>query len=158
MPRFIRNSALLFGLWLLLSGRFEPVFLVLGLCASAAVAALQAAHPGPPNPTLPLKGFLIYMPWLLGRILVSNLRTFALILNPRLPIEPRMIRYPLKLKNPAAVALLANSITLTPGTVTVEMNEKELLVHTLDEGGAEDLTSGRFEEKIKRIFEAKGPM
>ncbi len=156
MARFLRNTALLFGLWLILSGRGEPLFLILGLAASAGIAGLQSLQGGPPNPTIPLKGFILYIPWLLVRIVASNLRTMILILNPRLPIEAKLIRYPLKLRNPAAVALLANSITLTPGTVTVEMNKDELLVHTLDDPCAEDLTSGRFEEKVSRVFEEKG--
>ncbi|HSG05851.1 MAG TPA: Na+/H+ antiporter subunit E, partial [Nitrospiria bacterium] len=123
--------------------------------ASAGIAALQVAQPGPPNPTIPIRGFLFYIPWLLGRIAASNLRTMVLVLHPRMPIQPKIIRYPLKLRDPAAVSLLANSITLTPGTVTVEVKPKEILFHTLDDACAEDITSGRFEEKVRRVFEGK---
>ena len=156
MRGFLRNTALLFALWILLSGRSEPLLLILGLFASAGIAALQAGHPGPPNPTIPLRKFMLYIPWLLFRIIVSNLRTAALILNPRLPIKPRLIRYRPGLRNPAALALLANSITLTPGTVMVEINSHELVVHALDEASAEDITNRRFEDKIRRIFESDG--
>ncbi len=155
MRGFLRNTALLYALWILLSGRSEPLFLIVGLLASAGIAGLQAGHPGPPNPTIPLREFLLYIPWLLSRIVVSNLRTTSLILNPRMPIQPRLIRYRPELRDPAALALLAISITLTPGTVMVEINSDELVVHALDDASAEDITNRRFEDKIRRIFKSE---
>lgn len=147
-----RNAALLFALWLLLSGRFEPFFIGLGLLSAAGIAWLQARHPGPPNPTIPFFRFMPYLAWLFYRILMSNLHMVRLILARRILIAPRLIYYRTKLSNPAAVALLANSITLTPGTVTAEVTPPLLLVHALDEASAEDLTSGRLEDRIGRIF------
>lgn len=154
--RFIRNAGLLFLFWLLLSGRYEPAYLAMGLIASVVVAGLHARQPGPPNPTIPLIRFLLYLPWLFYQILLSNLHTSYLILHPRLPIAPRFLRYQTRLQDPAAVALLAQSITLTPGTVTVEVAEGELVIHSLDEASAEDLTGGRLEREIAWVFKKKG--
>jgi multicomponent Na+:H+ antiporter subunit E len=64
-----------------------------------------------------------------------------------------MIRYRTKLHHPAAVALLANSITLTPGTITAEVNSPELVVHALDGESTADLTTGKFEKEIAWVFE-----
>ncbi len=153
---FLRNSVLLFFLWLLLSGRYEPFFIALGLISSTAIAWLHARHPGPPNPIIPFFRFMFYLPWLFYRILLSNLHAVYLILHPRLPIAPRIVRYRTKLRHPAAVALLANSITLTPGTVTAEVSPAELVVHALDEHSSHDLITERLEKKIAWVFEEKG--
>ena len=153
---FFRNAALLFLLWLLLSGRYEPLFITLGLFSAVAIACLHARQRRSPNPTIPFFRFMFYLPWLFYRILLSNLHTACLILDPRLPIAPRIIRYRTKLRHPAAVALLGNSVTLTPGTVTTEINPPDLVIHALDEASAEDLTTGRLEKMIAWIFEKKG--
>ena len=152
---FFRNAILLFSLWLLLSGRHDPLFILLGLTASAAISWLHSRQPGPSNPTIPLSGFMYYLPWLFYRILVSNLYMVYLILHPRLPIDPKVIRYRVKLRHPAGVGLLANSVTLTPGTLTVDMKAEELLVHAMDDASAKDLTSEIMERKIAHIFNKK---
>lgn len=154
--RFYRNTLLLFFFWLLLSGRYEPAYLILGLFSSVAVAWLHTKQSGPPNPTIPLFRFLIYLPWLLYRIALSNLHTVYLILHPKQPIAPRIIRYKTKLRNPAALALLANSITLTPGTVTAELFDEVVVVHALDEASAKDLCGGELEARIGWIFGKQG--
>lgn len=156
LPNIIRNAVLLFLLWLLLSGRNETFFILLGLLSSIAISWLHSRQPGPPNPTIPFFRFMLYLPWLLHRILLSNFHTAYLILHPRMPISPRVIRYRTGLRHPAAVGLLANSVTLTPGTLTAEVNATELLVHALDEASAEDLTGETLEKKIAGIFEKKG--
>ncbi|MGH7274318.1 MAG: Na+/H+ antiporter subunit E [Nitrospiria bacterium] len=150
---FVRNATLLFLLWLLLSNRSEPLFIALGLFSAVAIAWLHDKQPGPHNPTIPFFRFMVYLPWLGYRIGLSNLHVARLILHPRLPIAPKMIRYRTKLHHPAAVALLANSITLTPGTITAEVNSPELVVHALDGDSTEDLTTGKFEKEIAWVFE-----
>lgn len=153
---FIRNAALLFLLWLLLSNRYEPLFLGLGLCAAAAIAWLHDRQPGPHNPTIPFVGFLIYLPWLGYRILLANLHVTRVILHPQLPIAPTLIHHRTTLHHPASVVLLANSITLTPGTITVEVDAPRLVVHALDGDSAGDLTTRAFEGQIARVFEKDG--
>jgi multicomponent Na+:H+ antiporter subunit E len=98
---------------------------------------------------------LAYVPWLLWRILQSGLHVSYLILHPRLPIDPKLISYQTNLKDEAGVVLLGNSITLTPGTITVEVNSHELLVHAMDDDSADDLTSLRMEQRIAENFEVR---
>ena len=153
--RFFRNATLLFALWCLLSGRDDILFIGIGLSASLGIAGLHSFQPGAPNSTIPFLRFMAYLPWLLYRITLSSLHTVYLILNPRLPIDPRLIRHRTGLSDPAAVALLAVSVTLTPGTVTVETHDDELVVHALDPFSAEDLTSHTLEKKIAWVFERR---
>jgi multicomponent Na+:H+ antiporter subunit E len=149
---FLRNAALLFGLWLLFSNRYEPFFLTLGLVSSGAIAWLNSRQPGHDNPTIPFLRFAVYLPKLGWRILLSNLQVARMILHPRLPVAPEMIRYRTRLRHPAAVVLLAHSITLTPGTVTADVDSRELTVHGLDQESVKELASGTLENEIAWIF------
>jgi multicomponent Na+:H+ antiporter subunit E len=97
-----------------------------------------------------------YFPWLVGRILQSGFHLSILILHPALPIDPKVIRYRTNLREGTGIVLLGNSITLTPGTITVEINSQELVVHTMDDKSADDVTSQRLEQQIARLFVGKG--
>lgn len=154
--RLIRNAGLLFILWIFLSGRTDPWLVILGIIASIGIAWLHRAEEGDGTLAIPVFRFMMYLPWLFYRILISNLHTAFVILHPKLPIDPVMIRYQTRLRNPAAVTLLANSITLTPGTVTTETAPGELMVHALDAESSGDLVSKRLEEKIEWIFKKEG--
>jgi multicomponent Na+:H+ antiporter subunit E len=153
----ILKTAALFVMWVMLSGKFDLFHLGLGLVLSFCVAWINSGH----SPFVPRFGLwgriLLYLPWLFTRIVHSSLHVTKLILHPRLPIHPRLIHYESTLQELPAVVLLGNSITLTPGTITVEVNEKVLLVHALDEVSAEDVTSGKFESKIAEVFGGKAP-
>ena len=136
----------------MLSGQFDPLHLGLGLVLSFFVAWINSGH-SPFVPRFQLWGrIILYLPWLFARIVQSSLHVTKLILDPHLPIHPRLIRYGSKLKESPAVVLLGNSITLTPGTITAEVNGKVLLVHAIDEVSSEDVTSGRLEAKIASVF------
>lgn len=148
---FLKTVAL-FGMWVMLSGRFDLFHLGLGLLLSFLVAWINSGH-SPFIPRFQLWGrILLFLPWLFLRIVQSSLHLTKLILDPRLPIHPRLIRYESQLLEPSAVVLLGNSITLTPGTITAEVNGQVLLVHAMDDVSSEDVTSGRLEAKIAQIF------
>ncbi|MEX2492904.1 MAG: Na+/H+ antiporter subunit E [Nitrospirales bacterium] len=146
------KTVALFGMWVMMSGQFDPIHLGLGLILSFFVAWINSGHSSF-VPRFFLWGrILLYLPWLFGKIVQSSLHVTKLILDPRLPIHPRLIRYESKLQEISAVVLLGNSITLTPGTITAEVNGQVLLVHALDEASSEDVTSGQLELKIAKIF------
>ena len=161
----VLKATALFVLWVLLSGSFDWIHLVLGGLLSFTVAWINSGH-SPFVPKFRLWGnILLYLPWLFLRIVESSLHLSKLILDPALPIEPRLIRVETHLGRRAAVVLLGNSITLTPGTITAEINHDvtpeslaaeadshALLVHAIDETSARDVTSGRLEAKIAEVF------
>ena len=148
---FLKIAAL-FVIWLVLSGADHPFHVGLGLVASCAVAWLNAGRPDSYARDFPVVGMLWYFPWLLGRVVRSGLHMTALILRPSLPIAPRLIHHRTALRHPLGVAILGNSITLTPGTITAEVREDELVVHAIDDEAGHDLTSRRFERHIARMF------
>lgn len=164
----VLKAAALFVLWVLLSGSFDWIHLVLGALLSLTVAWINSGH-SPFVPKFRLWGhILLYLPWLFLRIVEGSLHVSKLILDPALPIDPRLIRVETQLGHRAAVVLLGNSITLTPGTITAEVDHDivpesftitpdpdALLVHAIDETSAGDVTSGRLEARIAEVFESE---
>lgn len=147
----------LFGFWVLLSASFEWIHLVLGLICSFAVAWVNSGHsPFVPKFRLWLR-ILLYLPWLFYKIVQSSLQLTKLILHPALPIAPQLISVETKLRHHAAVVLLGNSITLTPGTITAEVYRNKLVVHAMDKALTEDITSKQIESKIADIFKDEEP-
>lgn len=139
----------------MLSAKFNPIHLGLGLALSFFVAWINSGH-SPFVPRFYIWGkILLYLPWLFTRIVQSSVHLTKLILHPKLPIDPILFRYESRLKEPPAVVLLGNSITLTPGTITAEVNKNVLLVHAMDQASSEDVTSGRLESKIAGVFREK---
>ncbi len=145
----------LFAIWLVLSGTDNPFHVGLGLVASCGVAWLNSGRADSYARHFPVVGMLWYLPWLLGRIVQSGLHLTALILRPSLPIAPRLIHYRTNLQHQVGIVLLANSITLTPGTITVEVQAQELVVHAIDAEAGHDLTTQRMERHIDRMFRKK---
>jgi multicomponent Na+:H+ antiporter subunit E len=145
----------LFGLWVLLSGKIDAFHLSIGLIGSAVIAWVNTEPRHLDEPPLPLGRLLLYGPWLFWQIVKSSVHVTKVILDPKLPINPQLIRYPTMLGSNEAVVLLGNSITLTPGTVTIEVSSKELVVHALDDASASDLESGAMEHKIAHVFHSR---
>lgn len=98
-------------------------------------------------------GMIRYFPWLFKEIVLANLDVAYRVWHPHLKIEPQMIKVPLDVQTSLGTVIYANSITLTPGTVTVSVDEdkRELLVHALSETSAQGLLSGEMHERIKRL-------
>ncbi len=147
----------LFVFWVLLSASFEWVHLGLGLVFSFAVAWINSGH----SPFVPKFQewfrILLYLPWLFYKIIQSSLHLSKLILHPALPIDPHLIFVESELRHHAAVVLLGNSITLTPGTITAEVDRNKLIVHAIDKVSAEEITSKRMESKVADIFKDEEP-
>ncbi|MBT0962089.1 Na+/H+ antiporter subunit E [Denitromonas iodatirespirans] len=141
----------LFAFWLLLSGYFTPFLMTLGLLSSVAVVWFarrmdvvdQEGHP------LHLgRGVMGYWPWLIVEIVKSAWTVSKLIVHPHLPISPTMLRVKMSQQSPVGQVVYANSITLTPGTISVAIEEDEILVHALTRAGADDLAGGDMDRRV----------
>jgi len=153
--QFMAKALALFGVWLVLSGRYDLLHLIIGFMVACGVAWLNTGYAHSAFQGYPWMRSVLYVPWLFLRIVQSSLHLTKLIFKRSLPIHPKLISYRSQLQHQGAIVLLANSVTLTPGTITVEVNGNHLLVHAIDEVAAEDLTSGRMEEKIAGVFQQK---
>lgn len=102
--------------------------------------------------------FIIYVPVFLYYCVKANLQVVYLVLHPKMPIRPGIVKVHTGLKSEVGVTALANSITLTPGTLTVDAGGGDIYVHWIsveapDEEGATNAISARFERFLKRIIE-----
>jgi multicomponent Na+:H+ antiporter subunit E len=150
--RYLASLVIVLGIvWLGLSGHFEPLLLGLGLVSCLAVIALGRrmrlidAEGAPIQ--LSLRG-LLYTPWLLWEILKANVDVARRILSPRLPIDPRVIRVKASQRSDVGRVVYANSITLTPGTVSLRIEDDEIEVHALTAEAAAGLQDGRMDRRV----------
>jgi len=145
----------LYGFWLILSGELKSNFLLvvgaLGSLATVILCRRLSPMETPRSSPATAVRFILYLPWLLWQVTLANLDVIRRVWHPKLPIRPRLVRVPTRLSQPLALTLLANSITLTPGTVTVRVSKGELLVHALDDGPREHLLDGSMEKHIAAL-------
>ncbi len=142
--------------WLLWSGHFlsQPFLLLLGALSIGFVVWLaermhiKDAEGAPIGMGLRPVGYLF---WLIKEVIKSNIEVTRVILDPKLPIHPRMIRVRAGQKTELGRVILANSITLTPGTVSVDMQGDRIWVHALSFEGAEDDLSGDMDRRISSL-------
>lgn len=148
-------AVVLTAIWYLLSGLFD----LLHFGAGVVTALLIAANYVPVVDRTPFRAvrFLLYVPWLIGQIVISNLRVARAVLSPGMPISPAFVSQRPNLKGPRALTLLGCSITLTPGTVTVDVGEDEVFVHALDSASAKDIREGVIAKRVSGVFPAEGP-
>lgn len=144
MRRVIRLLSAFFSLtafWLLLSGMFVPFLVAAGFGSALGVTLLCRRmdvidHEGHPY-RLAWPAALTYWPWLLKEIAVSAWAVTRLVLQPRLSITPVLVEFRPSQRTDLGLTIHANSITLTPGTLAVEVERDRFLVHALTrEGGA----------------------
>ena len=124
----------MFGLWLLLSGHYEPLILAFGVFSSLLVTYLAMRMDREDRYDFPLiltPRLVVYWVWLIREILKSNFRVARIILTPRLPISPIMVPFRACMKSDLARMIYANSITLTPGTITTGTEGDTLRIHAL---------------------------
>ena len=150
-----RRICAFFLTWLLLSESFDGLHMGMGIVVAVGVAWMNTERT---TTRASIRGWRMvwYFPWLVGCILRSGFHLSMLILHPALPIDPKMIRHRTELKDNSSIVLLGNSITLTPGTITVEVDSQDLLVHAMDDNAADDVTSRRIEQRIDGLFVLKG--
>lgn len=148
---------LCFGLWLLLSGYFDvPLLLGFGAlsCALAVFVAWRVEAIDPEERPLRFRfnvHVLGYWPWLLWRIVLSNLDVAKRILDPKLPISPALIALKPTQRSDLGRFIYANSITLTPGTVTTNLSGDTLEVHALTREAADSLREGDMDRRVTRL-------
>ena len=152
--RYVSLAGFLFAFWIVLSGHYTPVLVGVGaasavLCVLAAIRMRVADAEG--HPVELLWGAITYYPWLIIEIAKSAWGVTKIILQPSLPISPTMTVVRASQKTNAGVATYANSITLTPGTITVGVNGKDLTVHALVKDGALDLEQGTMDRRVSRF-------
>ncbi|WP_305044971.1 Na+/H+ antiporter subunit E [Geoalkalibacter sp.] len=159
MARLI-TFVILFLFWIMLSGMFDAFHLSLGVLSCALVAWLSSdllfVGGKLPKSLRSLIGMALYLPWLFWQIVVANVQVAAIVLHPRMleRINPRIIRFRTRLKTPFARVTFGQSITLTPGTITVNIDEDEFTVYALTDASASGLP-GEMERRVAAALEGE---
>ena len=144
----------LFLFWLLLSGHYVALILSFGVFSALLVTYfLMRMDSVDKEPVVFRPGFAAfhYFGWLMWQVVLSNIDVARRIWNPKLPIRPQWKRLDTRVSTPMEKTLYANSITLTPGTLTTDVREDHFMIHSLTPEGLEDLKEGEMEERILRI-------
>jgi multicomponent Na+:H+ antiporter subunit E len=148
----------LLGFWLLLSGYFTPFLIAAGVGSALAVVAFARRMEVVDREGHPVNLWRIvvsYWPWLLIEILKSGWAVAKAILDPRLPISPTLVRFKPTQRSVVGLVTHANSITLTPGTITVEASADEFLVHALTREGADGTIDSEMDRRVTRLESAR---
>ena len=147
---------LLFGFWVLLNGKWTAEIAIVGVIVCAALYAFMCSFMGysPKKEwqlALRVPKIIGYFFYLVGEIFKSAWGTMVLIWSPEKEIQPRVTSFRTRLKTDAGKVVLANSITMTPGTITVDVQDDLFLIHCLDESFDVGTEGFEMEDRIARV-------
>ncbi len=151
MVHAVSLSVVLYVLWLLLSGHYNPLLLILGAVSCIFVAWIAYRMDVTDREGHPIHltwRSLVYWPWLFWEIVKANLEVARLIVSPRLAISPRVIKVKASQPDDLGQVIYANSITLTPGTVSIDVRDATIEVHAITREMAEGLMTGEMDRRV----------
>jgi multicomponent Na+:H+ antiporter subunit E len=159
MPmRYFISFIIFFLLWVIWSGQFDFFHLSLGVISCILVISIShdllfQRKKFQKRDITETTRFIKYIPWLLYQIILANIHVAKLALHPRMNdlIDPHIIRFKTKLRKDMSLVTFANSITLTPGTITILIRDGHYFVHAIDMKVAGDLP-GEMEERVCHVF------
>lgn len=157
LPHAVSLGIVLAALWLLLSGHYTGLLLLLGLFSVILVVRIamrmevvdREGHPVHLKP----HATLAYWLWLLKEITLANIDVCRRILSPSMPISPTRISVRCNQSTDLGRVIFANSITLTPGTVSMSVDNDQIDVHALTREGAQQLAGGEMDRRICALEE-----
>lgn len=140
--------------WLVLSGLLQPLLLTLGAASAILVTWLvRRMDRVDANRVMLFPGvrFGSYIAWLMWCVVKANIDLARRIWHPQLPIEPTWERLDTQVESPLEKTLYANSITLTPGTLTTDVRDDHFLIHSLTREALEELREGEMQRRVRRL-------
>jgi len=145
-------TIVLAAMWALLSGYGlkQPILslAIFSIVVTVFMTVRMGLLDGESTPYLRVR-YYSYWGWLAGEIVTANIAVLRIVLSPVIEIKPVVTRTPVTLRDDVARATLANSYTLTPGTVTMEIQENGFILHALDESFASQEGFRAFERRVK---------
>ena len=140
--------------WLLLSGHYEILPLAFGVLSVALVLAISMRMDLVDHEGAPVQitwSTARYLPWLAGQVVKANIDVARRVIDPALPITPKLFITKASQRSDLGQVIYANSITLTPGTVSVDLDPGLIQVHAISEDGAAELESGEMDRRVSRL-------
>lgn len=158
-------ALVLFAFWMVLSGRTETKFVVYGILTAVVTTWVTYPLLLVPNKDGSKKyyvfGFsipkmIMYFFWLMWQLVLANIDVLLATTGQELNIDPKVVRFRFRADNPMASVILANSITLTPGTVTMNVTDDGVYeIHALTVGAAADVLDGGMQKKVADLYGEK---
>ncbi|MDX1593532.1 MAG: Na+/H+ antiporter subunit E [Gammaproteobacteria bacterium] len=137
--------------WLALSGHYTPLLLAFGALSVGLVVWLAHRMDVVDHESVPVhlsRRAVTFWPWLVVEIVKSNIDVIRRVLDPKLPIQRSVIRVPTGEMSPLRETIYANAITLTPGTVSLDVGDGEVVVHALSRVAAEAVREGEMARRV----------
>ena len=158
MGHVVSAAIILLFFWLTLSGHYTQFLITAGVISSVLIAILAhkmdvADREGHPIHLAP--SALTYWPWLVVQIIQSAINVTRIILNPSLPVSPTMTRVKMSQQTDVARVTYANSITLTPGTISVDIEDDDIIVHAITRENAIELEAGEMDRRVTKFEGSK---
>ncbi len=153
------QGAILLGLWLIFSGHYDVFHISMGVLSVALIMLLNRSlfsirlFPGDVHRQLQIRRMLPYAVWLVKEVLLAALQVARIVLSPRRPVDPSLLGFYADLPNAGSQTILANSITLTPGTITIDITHGRFLVHAISDGSSQSLVDGIMPARVARLYE-----
>jgi len=162
--QIVNQAIFLAVLWIVFSGKFDGFHLSLGVVSvvlvlgfNDAIRRLRPRRGGPARRAhLNVLRALLYGPWLLYQIVVSAVYVTRMIVAGESRIDPRIVTFRSDQPNEVAQVVLGNSITLTPGTLTLDIHDDEYVIHALDQGVADGLLNGAMQNRVAQMWGGTG--
>lgn len=156
---FLKGFSLYMFFWIVLAEKVDFQVLLIGSFIMAIICLYNfgknnGCYKG--KRYLNYKGvslFACYLFLLIKEIVIASIQVAKMVLSPKLNISPRVIKFKTKLKKDLSKTILANSITLTPGTLTIEVKDDEFTVHCISKNQIDDVINSKFEKLLLKIEE-----
>jgi len=153
--------------WLVLSGHYDLFHISLGVLSSIGIVLLNLKirrYHFEEDPVFKGRGMdrsfnisrflLLYVPWLIWQVVIASLQVAAVVLKPKMPIDPELITFKTRLPTIGARVILGNSITLTPGTITLDISDGEVFaVHALMDASAGGIMDDTMPRKVAGLYQ-----
>lgn len=152
--RMLVLLVLLTAAWLLWSGIYKPLLLGLGVVSVVLTIYLKQRMGYFADDMFAFRfglRLLRYWAWLGKEVVKSSIDVARIVLHPSLPVSPRVLTVKASCSHPVDQATLANSITLTPGTLALDVHDGKITVHALTEAGAEELARGEMDRRVAAL-------
>lgn len=154
MRHALALSLLLSFFWLVNSGHYTPLllsFMVASVCFVVALSHYMDVVDGEAQPLHITFRLPVYIIWLAKEVFLANIAVAKCVWQGPDSISPRTIRVDASQKTDVGIVIYANSITLTPGTVSIDLEGSQIVVHALNEASEKDLLTGEMDRRVRKV-------
>lgn len=153
----IQGSVLL-GLWLLFSGQYDVFHISAGIFSVGLIMLLNRElfrvrlYPGDVHREIKISAVFPYVLWLLKEIMIAAVGVARIVLSPKMPLDPSLLEFHADMPNAGSQTILGNSITLTPGTITIDISHGVFLVHAINDSSSDGLVRGVMPARVAHLY------